>query len=197
MLACLATPEKEVKDLVGSLCSQGPTKTVSLLRAYLCAMASSMQPSTGLLTRQCPRSRRSRTHSRGGKRSSSLLGGVQSRYTACKTSSSKDNTSFSSASERPYLWVRGHSTLCPMRRIRGIMYWLMRSSLQTPPLHASAEPCTGHSPGPGDLCHAMTHLCYGSTGEMEPGGSGAQGHPWLHNKFEGSLGYMRPCLKIK
>ena len=103
VLASLATPEKEVKGLVGSLCSQGPTKTVPLLRAYLCATASNVQPSMGLLTRQCPRSRRSRTHSRGGKRSSSLLGGVQSRYTACKTSSSKDNTYFNSASERPYL----------------------------------------------------------------------------------------------
>lgn len=67
-------------------------------------MARSVKPSTGRLAKQFPRSRRSLTHSRGGKRSSSLLGGVQSWYTACRTSSSKDRTSFSSASESPYLW---------------------------------------------------------------------------------------------
>lgn len=97
---------------MGSLCSQGPKKAVSPLKAYLCAMASSMQPSTGLLVKQCPRSRRSRTHSSGGKRRSSLLGGVQSWYTVCRTSSSKDSTSFSSASDRPYLWGKEqHSTV--------------------------------------------------------------------------------------
>lgn len=67
-------------------------------------MARSVKPSTGRLAKQFPRSRRSLTHSRGGKRSSSLLGGVQSWYTACRTSLSKDRTSFSSASESPYLW---------------------------------------------------------------------------------------------
>lgn len=97
-----------------SLSSQGPRQPLSLTRAYLCAITSRVRPSTGLHVRQCPRSRRSRTHSRGGKRSTSLLGGVQSRYTACRTSSSKDNTSFSSASERPCLRREG-TTHCDRR----------------------------------------------------------------------------------
>lgn len=29
------------------------------------------------------------------------------------------------------------------------------------------------------------------------GGSGAEGHPWLHRKFKTSLSYKRPCLKFK
>ena len=41
----------------------------------------------------------------------------------------------------------------------------------------------------------MVHICHPSTWEMEAGGSGVQGHPWLHSEFEASLGYMRPCLK--
>ena len=48
-------------------------------------------------------------HSRGGKRRSSLLGGVQSWYTLCRTSSSKDRTSFNSASESPCLWKDGRA----------------------------------------------------------------------------------------
>lgn len=76
-------------------------------RTHLWAMARSVKPSTGRRAKQWPRSRRSLTHSRGGKRNSSLLGGLQSWYTTCRTSSSKDRTSFSSASESPCLWGGG------------------------------------------------------------------------------------------
>lgn len=86
--------------------------------AYLWATARSVKPSTGRLAKQFPRSRRSLTHSRGGKRSSSLLGGVQSRYTACRTSSSKDRTSFSSASESPCL-QEGRMENTPVSPARG------------------------------------------------------------------------------
>lgn len=42
--------------------------------------------------------------------------------------------------------------------------------------------------------HAGT--CYNpSTSEMEVGGPGVQGQPWLHRQFEASLGYVRFCLK--
>lgn len=35
-----------------------------------------------------------------------------------------------------------------------------------------------------------------STWKIKGGGSGGiQGHPWLHNEFEASLSYVRPCLK--
>lgn len=34
-----------------------------------------------------------------------------------------------------------------------------------------------------------------STLEVEAGGLESQGYPWLHRKFECSLGYMRPYLK--
>ena len=92
----------------GSPWSWSPTQTVSPTRStHLWAMARRVKPSTGRLAKQLPRSRRSLTHSRGGKRRSSLLGGVQSWYTLCRTSSSKDRTSFSSASDSPCLWKGG------------------------------------------------------------------------------------------
>ena len=101
-----------------SPCSWSPTQTVSPTRStHLWAMARRVKPSTGRLAKQLPRSRRSLTHSRGGKRRSSLLGGVQSWYTLCRTSSSKDRTSFSSASESPCLWKGG--TDVGARRSRG------------------------------------------------------------------------------
>lgn len=91
-----------------SPCSWSPTQTVSPTRStHLWAMARRVKPSTGRRAKQLPRSRRSLTHSRGGKRRSSLLGGVQSWYTLRRTSSSKDRTSFSSASESPCLWKGG------------------------------------------------------------------------------------------
>lgn len=37
--------------------------------------------------------------------------------------------------------------------------------------------------------------CDPSTGEVEAGGVGVQGHPWLLREFLVSLGYMRPSLK--
>lgn len=79
-------------------------------RTHLWAMARSVKPSTGRRAKQWPRSRRSLTHSRGGKRNSSLLGRLQSWYTTCRTSSSKDRTSFSSASESPCLRGGGTGT---------------------------------------------------------------------------------------
>lgn len=33
--------------------------------------------------------------------------------------------------------------------------------------------------------------------EKKAGGTGAQGHPQLHSRFEASLGYMKSCLKNK
>ena len=42
--------------------------------------------------------------------------------------------------------------------------------------------------------HAGT--CYDpSTSEVEVGGPGVQGQPWLHRQFEASLGYVRVCFK--
>lgn len=35
------------------------------------------------------------------------------------------------------------------------------------------------------------------TGEAEARGSGVQGQPWLCTKFEASLSYIRPALKLK
>lgn len=35
-----------------------------------------------------------------------------------------------------------------------------------------------------------------SKGEVEAGGSDAQGHPQLHRDSEASLGYIEPCPKI-
>lgn len=40
----------------------------------------------------------------------------------------------------------------------------------------------------------MTHAYTPITWELESGGSGAKAHPWLYNKFETSLGYMRLYL---
>lgn len=37
--------------------------------------------------------------------------------------------------------------------------------------------------------------CKNSTQEMEAGGVEVQGHPQPYNKFEATLGYVRPCLK--
>lgn len=39
------------------------------------------------------------------------------------------------------------------------------------------------------------HTCDPSTRGPEAGGSGVCSHPWLHIRFEASLGYMRPCQK--
>jgi hypothetical protein len=41
------------------------------------------------------------------------------------------------------------------------------------------------------LSHRVTYM------EVEAGGSGIQGHPWLHNKFQASLCCASPYLKIK
>lgn len=41
------------------------------------------------------------------------------------------------------------------------------------------------------------HDCDLSTCWVEAGGLGVQGHPWLQSEFEGSLGYVRCCLKNK
>ena len=35
------------------------------------------------------------------------------------------------------------------------------------------------------------HTCNSHTGEEEAGRAGLKGHPWLHSKFETSLGYRR------
>lgn len=40
-----------------------------------------------------------------------------------------------------------------------------------------------------------THTCHPSTGDVDAGGSGVEGHSWLHNELEASLGYIRLCLK--
>lgn len=46
--------------------------------------------------------------------------------------------------------------------------------------------------------HKLTVLVYShdsGTQEMEMGGSGVQGYPWLHNKLKASLGYIKIGLK--
>lgn len=35
----------------------------------------------------------------------------------------------------------------------------------------------------------VTHICNPNTQKLEAGGPRVQGHPWLHSKFENSLGY--------
>lgn len=40
----------------------------------------------------------------------------------------------------------------------------------------------------------VIHVYEPSLLEMEAGGLGDQGHPWLY-KFEAGLGYLSPCLK--
>lgn len=42
----------------------------------------------------------------------------------------------------------------------------------------------------------VVHACHPSHQEAEAGGSRVQGHPWLHSKLEGSLGYSRPCISV-
>lgn len=44
---------------------------------------------------------------------------------------------------------------------------------------------------------AMSHACHPGTWEAEAGGLAVLGKPHLHRKLEGSLGYMRVCLKNK
>lgn len=39
------------------------------------------------------------------------------------------------------------------------------------------------------------HACALCTWEVEAGGLGVQGYPWLCSNFAASLGYIRPCLK--
>lgn len=46
------------------------------------------------------------------------------------------------------------------------------------------------------LVSAAVRACNLSPQEMEVKRS-VQGQPWLHNEFEGSLGYLRLCLKDK
>lgn len=44
----------------------------------------------------------------------------------------------------------------------------------------------------------VAHTCHYSTWEVEAGGSGVQGYPWLQGKFKVSLGYLRdPVSKQK
>lgn len=43
----------------------------------------------------------------------------------------------------------------------------------------------------------MAHACNSGTQELEAGGSKVQGCPWLHHKFNASLGDMRSWLKNK
>lgn len=37
----------------------------------------------------------------------------------------------------------------------------------------------------------LVHTYDSGTQEMDMGGSGAQGYPWLHNKLKANLGYMK------
>jgi hypothetical protein len=46
-----------------------------------------------------------------------------------------------------------------------------------------------------DTLGIATYVYIPSIWELEEGGSGVQGHPWLHIKFEYSLDYMRYCLR--
>lgn len=41
----------------------------------------------------------------------------------------------------------------------------------------------------------MALACYPSTQQVEAGGLGVQGYPWLSSKFEASLDYVRICLQ--
>lgn len=43
----------------------------------------------------------------------------------------------------------------------------------------------------------LVHSHESGTQEMEMGGSGVQGYPWLHNRLKASLGYMKLSFKIK
>lgn len=40
----------------------------------------------------------------------------------------------------------------------------------------------------------IPHSCNTSCWETVTGEPGIQGHPWVWNESEASLGYMRPCL---
>lgn len=41
-----------------------------------------------------------------------------------------------------------------------------------------------------------THTWYPSTGELKTAGSRVQDHPWLHSKFQASLGYKEQSSQI-
>lgn len=41
----------------------------------------------------------------------------------------------------------------------------------------------------------VAYACSPSTQEVDAGGLGVHGHPWLHSKLEASLGHMRPIPK--
>lgn len=58
-------------------------------------------------------------------------------------------------------------------------------------LHSLQEASNHSKPG------VMAHTSHPSIWEVEEGVLEVQGHHWLHNELETSLGSMRPCLKNK